>query len=189
MDRIGSRFVVGVVLLCIGVAVALEMIFNINLPILRALFAVLAIVIGLRLVRQARTRTDRAATTGEAWLADRQFAPQGLLDRDARYDIAFGRGLVDLTHVPEPASDVTVSVHTLFGSSVIRVDPSVPYDVEGHAALGEVRMPDRSATAMGSVRYRAPTDHPPRLHLRVDAVFGACRVVESTGAAAVVQAS
>jgi hypothetical protein len=179
MDRKSGRYVLGIILLCIGISLAIELLFGVSLPILRVLLVAGLIVVGVRLIQQARMRHDKRAATGEAWLADRQFAPEGALDRDARYDIAFGRGLVDLTHIPEPSSDVTVSVHTLFGTSVVRVDPSVPYDVEGHAALGEVRMPDKSATAMGSLSYRGTADHPPRLHLRVDAVFGACRIVEA----------
>jgi hypothetical protein len=179
MDRMSARFVLGIVLLCIGVSLAIELLFGISLPILRVLLVAVLVVIGVRLVQQERTRHDKRAAAGEAWLADRQFAPEGALVRDQRYDIAFGRGLVDLTHIPEPVTDVTVSVHTLFGSSVVRVDPAIAYDIEGHAALGEVRMPDKSATAMGSLSYRNPTVTSPRLHLRVDAVFGACRIVEA----------
>jgi predicted membrane protein len=179
-NRINGRFVLGLILLCIGVSIVFELLFGISLPILRVLLAVVLLVIGVRLIQQTRGHRVLGAPTGEAWLADRQFVPEGALDHDARYDISFGRGVVDLTRVAEPATDVTVSVHTLFGSSEIRLDPTIAYDVEGHAALGEVRMPDKSRTAMGGLSYRGRADHPPRLHLRVDAVFGACRIVEAT---------
>lgn len=189
MDRIGARLLIGIVLVCLGVSIAIELIFGIAFPIVRAAFAVLLIVLGVRLVQQARARRGEHAPAGEAWLADCQFVPEGALDHDARYDISFGRGVVDLTRIGDPAVDVTISVHTLFGTSVVRIDPKVPYDVEGHAALGEVRMPDRSATALGNVSYRGPASHPPRLHLKVDAVFGACRVVEAQPATTALQVS
>jgi hypothetical protein len=179
MQHNGLRFFVGLVALCLGASLVLDLVFDVHLPILRALIAALLLVYGARLVVRGLASRDRAAAN-EVWLDEQMFAPEGAPTHDEHYEIAFGRGLVDLTHLAEPATDVTVSVHALFGAAVVTIDPSIPYDVEGSAALGEVRLPDHNATATGHVAYRPRFDHPPRLHLRVHAVLGQCQVVETT---------
>jgi hypothetical protein len=131
------------------------------------------------MVVHALDRRSRFAVTGEAWLADREFKPTGALTHDARFDVAFGRGLVDLTQLEQPTDDVTITIETLFGVAVVKVDPLIAYDVHGSSAFGEVRIPDRSMTAMGNLDYRSSSDGRPRLHLRLNAVFGACHVVEA----------
>jgi hypothetical protein len=135
---------------------------------------------GARMVSHALERRHRAATTGEAWLADRQFKPTGPIGRDARFDVVFGRGLIDLTRIDAPTESVTITVDALFGAAVVKIDPSIGYDVHGTSAFGEVRMPDRSMTALGSLDYRGPGDQHPRVHLRLNALFGACEIVEAT---------
>lgn len=96
----------------------------------------------------------------------------------------FGRGVVDRTRVAVADHDVTITVDTRFGASRVEIDPAIAYDVDGSSTSGEVRMPDRNATAMGSLHDEHATIAPPRLHLHVTAVFGQCQVIEAPPAAA-----
>jgi hypothetical protein len=178
IGRFTYGFVFGCFLLIVGTAMALELLLGISIPVIRAAIAFALVVWGARALTRAWSRPERMATNGEAWLSDREFAPTAALARDARYDVVFGRGVVDLTRMAEPAADVTVSVDTVFGSAVVKVDPGMPYDVIGHAAFGEVRMPDHTSNGMGSSNFQHSTDHPARLHLRLSSVFGSCQVVE-----------
>jgi hypothetical protein len=183
MNRFGFRFIAGAVLLLIGASIVADLLFQVSLPLVRAAFALLFLLFGARLLAGAWSRGPRRVD-GEAWLADRRFAPAGALHADARYDVVFGRGLIDLTEIDEPDDDVTVTVDTLFGSAVVRVDPTIAYEAEGSSAFGEIRMPDLRAAAMGSLHYQSPADHRPRLHLKLNTVFGACQVVEAPRPAA-----
>jgi hypothetical protein len=179
MNRLGFSFVMGLIILLIGATLAVDLVFDVHLPLVRIVLAVLFMAWGARMVVHAMARRDRFALTGEAWLADREFKPHGEIGRDARFDVAFGRGMVDLTQLDPPVDDVTITVDTLFGAAVVKVDPAIAYDVHGSSVFGEVRMPDRSSTAMGNLDYRSPNDARPRLHLRLNALFGACQVVEA----------
>ena len=178
MHRFGFGFAFGVIILLIGATIAVDVLFGVHFPFLPLAIAVLLIAWGSRMIVHAMGRRHPAYIDGEAWLADKSFTPSSPLDHDAHYDVVFGRGMIDLTKLPEPAEDVTVAVETVFGATVVKVDPSIPYDIDGRSMFGEVRMPDRTMTAMGNLTYRHATDHPPRLHLRVSTVFGACQVVE-----------
>jgi len=172
MRNLGFRFVLGVLVLFVGAMIAVDVVFGVHFPLAPLVLAVLLMALGARLV--IHSGAD-GSVLHQAWLADRVFVADG--ERDQRYDILFGRGVVDLTHLPEPGDDKTISVDTVFGSTVIKLDPSVPVEISGHSMFGEVRMPDRSMAAMGSVAYTTPADHAPKLHLRIHTVFGNCQVL------------
>jgi predicted membrane protein len=179
MHRFSFGFVFGMIVLIIGASMAFDALFGIHFPLVPLALAALLVIWGARMVAHAMSRRDRPDVDGEAWLADRTFSPTGKLDHDTRYDVVFGRGVVDLTKLVEPAGDVTIAVDTVFGTTVVKVDPALAYDIEGRSMFGEVRMPDRSMTAMGSLTYRSAGDHRPRIHLRVSTVFGACQIVDA----------
>jgi len=179
MRRFGFGFFVGIVIVFIGASIALDALFDIHVLVFRLALALLVFAIGLRVLAGRSARERRSGDSGEAWLADRRFAPEGALTHDARFDVVFGRGLVDLSHLEAPAEDVTVQVDAVFGTAVVKMNPAVPYDVSGSSAFGEVRMPDRSAAAFGDVSYQPKRDQHPHLHVKVNAIFGACQVVEA----------
>ncbi|HTR53103.1 MAG TPA: LiaF domain-containing protein [Kofleriaceae bacterium] len=183
MRHLGSRFGLGLVVLVIGALLLFEIVAGLSFPIVRTVIAVLFVLIGGRMIVRAWARRGQDGVSAEAVLARRNFSHAGALDHDARFDVLFGSGTVDLTGLVEPEHDVTVTIETLFGHALVKLPPALAYDVEGNSAFGEVRMPDRTATAMGSLVYRAASDHPSRLHLRVNAVFGACQLVEAEPAA------
>jgi predicted membrane protein len=172
MRTVGFRFILGAFVLLIGAMIAIDVVFGVHFPLVPLAIAVLLIALGVRMMFRPRPAGD---AFDQAWLADRLFVPEG--DRDQRYDILFGRGVVDLTKLPEPGEDKTIAVDTVFGATVIKLDPSVPVEITGHSVFGEVRMPDRSMAAMGSIAYKTPSDHAAKLHLRINTVFGSCQVV------------
>ena len=175
MRPIGFRFILGAFVLLIGAMIAIDVLFGVHFPLVPLAIAVLLIALGVRLIVRTRPAGDGF---DQAWLADRLFVPEG--DRDQRYDVLFGRGVVDLTKLPEPDADQTIAVDTVFGAAVIKLDPNVPVEITGHSVFGEVRMPDRSMAAMGSIAYKTPSDHAAKLHLRINTVFGSCQVVGAT---------
>jgi len=181
MHRLGIGFALGMLLLLIGASIAVDVLFHVTFPLVPLALAILLIGWGSHVVVRSLARRDASGITSGAWLADRHFAPSDRLDTDVRYDVVFGRGVIDLSKVPEPDHDVTVTVDTVFGASVIKLDPQVPYDVRGSSTFSDVRMPDRrSEVGLSNVSYRhAAADHPPRLHFKLNTVFGQCQLVEA----------
>lgn len=173
MRRFSLAFFIGALLLGIGAWIAVEVVFAIRLPVQPIALSALLMVLGLAALFHGRARAARGPESGDAWLSDRRFTPEGRLSADAQYDIVFGRGVIDLTHLRAPEVDVTVTVDAVFGAAVVRVDPAIGYDVAGSSAFGEVRVPPRAAAA----------DPPPHLHLRINAVFGSCEVIEAASRA------
>jgi predicted membrane protein len=183
MTHLGPRFGLGLLLAVVGVLILIELIAHVGLPIVRLVFGLAVLLIGIRLITETWQRRRHGTAAGEAVLADLGFSRSGMLVEDTRFDVVLGRGTIDLSKLVEPDRDVTVTVDAVFGRAVIKLPPHMAYDIAGSAAFGQVRMPDHRAAALGSIEYRAPSLHASRLHLRVHAVFGACQVVEVPTAA------
>jgi hypothetical protein len=156
---------------------AFEIISGVHLPVGRLIVAAALVLIGARIVAHAWARRRAGVAGNDAVFANRTVSPRGAPDRDARFEVVFGRGTLDLTGITEPEHDVTIIVETLFGNTLVKVPPDLAYDVEGSSTFGAVRMPDRSMATLGTTGYRTTTEHPSRLHLRVNAAFGGCRIV------------
>ncbi len=183
MRHLGARFGLALVILLVGMMILIELLAHVALPVFRLVVGVAITVIGARMVLEIWNRRKLEPAAGEAVMANLNFSQQGVLDRDERFDVVLGSGAIDLTKLVEPMRDVTVTIDTLFGRAIVKLPATVAYDVEGSATFGQVRLPDRSATATGTIEYTPRRDHPPHLHLRLHAVFGACQVIEATAAA------
>src|SRR5579863_4836444 len=102
MKHVSSRFVLGAILFVIGALLVVELLAGLAFPIIRVLIALAFLVIGARLIVHAWQRRDGSTVSAEAVLSRRNFTQAGALDRDARFDVVFGSGTVDLTQLVEP---------------------------------------------------------------------------------------
>jgi hypothetical protein len=178
--KVTLGLVFGLLVLLAGASIILDALFDVHVPLFRSGLALVLIFIGARILIGAWSspRTD-PATNGALVMEDRVYAPGPGSPERMKYDVVFGRGVIDLTALPADR-DRTVEVNTVFGAAEIRVSPTIPYEVDATSAFGEARTPDRVATGFGSVHYQPPGILPRRLHLRVNSVFGSSRVVEVT---------
>jgi hypothetical protein len=171
----------GLFVVLLGLSIVLNAVFRIDFPLVRTAFALFVVFLGLRILVHAWRAPRAGDAEGTSVLSASTFIPKHLPNGDLQYDVIFSSGLIDLRALPASERDVTVVVNSIFASSVVYVDPAIPYDVSGSAAFGEARMPNRSSVAFGETRYAPRAAATPKLHLKVNAVFGACEVVERTG--------
>jgi hypothetical protein len=169
---------VGCLVMLAGLSILLRTMFRVELPLFRTFGGILLILVGVRVILHAwmpvqYLREAHADRTG-ALLQPHQIGPGGL-----KYDVIFSEGVVDLTRLDPPAQDLNVEVNVIFGAATVRLDPSVPFDLQASAAFGEVRLPDQRSLSFGELRSGSPGEaQGPRIHLKVSAVFASCRVEE-----------
>lgn len=74
--------------------------------------------------------------------------------------------------------NVTVKVDTVFGSTVITIDPSKPIKISGNAVFGGIQAPDGNSTAFGNIEYQTDSfrQGEPYILLRVNTVFGGTEI-------------
>ena len=164
MRRFNSALLLGMLLLILGSSIALDLVVDLRLPLLQSVAAMLLLLWGSQLVSSAWDYHERRVESVET------------------YNVVFGKRVIDLTALKDPAEDVTVSVGALFGSATVKVDPAIAYDVQVDETFGTVRTPKRAHVNEDGA-YSSPTTHRPRLHLHLSSTFGSCKLVEVAASA------
>jgi predicted membrane protein len=171
----------GLMIVLVGTSIILNAVFHIDVPLVRTALALFLVFLGARMLLDAWKPHRAEDTDATAVMRESRFEPIRLPDGDFKYDLVFSRGILDLTRLPPPDRDVTVTVNAVFGHATIYVDPAIPYDVAGSAAFGQAKMPNRSSVAFGDTRFAPGADGAAKMHLKVNAVFGGCEVIERAG--------
>ncbi len=170
---------VGALVVLAGISILLEALFHIRVPLVRSGISLVLIFAGVKLLISAWRPRAETSSSGIAVMGDQRFTPSRH-DGKLKYDVVFGRGLIDLTALPPPTGEVSVEVNVVFGAASIRVDPRWSVEVDGNSAFAAVRMPDLTSANFGGVHYRSKgkAEAAPTVRLLLNCVFGACDVQE-----------
>jgi len=175
----GLALLFGLLVIVLGASIVLHALFDFDIPVFRTAVGVALLYLGVRVLAGAWMPQQTSHDGNESVFAVTRFAPTDVASLSQKYEIIFGRGVVDLSGLATTADhEQLVQVSVLFGDAEIQIDPGTPIEIRGSAAFGEVRMPDRSAANFGEVRYRGPTVEQPEIELVVNVVFGTARIVE-----------
>jgi hypothetical protein len=165
----------GLLVMLIGISIILEAVFHISLPIIRIALGFFFIYLGIRFLTGGRWHDGENRSRGV--FRDDQYTPTS--GDHVKHDVVFGRSVVDLTKLARDGGEVHADVNTVFGATVVKIDPAVPLEIEVSSAFGDARLPDESVTALGTTHYRpAGQKDPPRLRITLSVVFGSSQVVE-----------
>lgn len=173
----------GIVIIVIGLSVLLGAVFGINLPILKILFGVFLVYMGIKVIFGSFSwnfsfGTDKRSTDYEAVFSKSQFTyPNSKASKE--YVTVFGNSRLDLTNVTDIQGVALESV-TVFGESEILVKKGTPLKVESNTVFAKSELPGKNLSAFGQLNYITPglKDTDPALTLKVTAVFGSVKIIE-----------
>ncbi|MDQ7797590.1 MAG: LiaF-related protein [Candidatus Edwardsbacteria bacterium] len=163
----------GVVLILIGLGVIINVVFGIKIPVFRTLFALFLIYLGLQMLtgislwnKSKKTAVFEEKTVEVTTASD-------------KYDVIFGKGEIDLSGIELKDQNVRVDINTIFGGSVIKIDPAVPTKIVASSAFGGVHLPDGNVVAFGQYTYKTDNFKSSERHLLIHAtvVFGGIEFV------------
>ncbi len=160
----------GAIVVLIGLTIILNGVLGIRIPIIRLVFGLLLIYWGISLlVGVSFRRTSGATAFNETELKG---------EASGKQDVLFGKATIDLTGIQLKPGVNRYEVNTVFGASVIRLNPATPAKVVVSSAFGGVRMPDGSNVAFGENTWRSPTFKEDSAYLFVKAavVFGGTEI-------------
>jgi len=119
----------GIILILIGAAIIIRIVFNVNIPVLRIVFAVVLIYLGIRVLIGGPWT---GSTKNSAVFQSSDMA----ITEDAReYNVIFGSSRIDATAKLTKENE-KIEVNTIFGSSVLVISPDVPTIVKVGGFLG-----------------------------------------------------
>ena len=169
MSFVFSGLFWGAVVVFIGITIILNGVLGVRIPIIRIVFGLLLIYWGVNLLIGARFGRSGSAVFSDAEVKATSAGKQ---------DVLFGKATIDLTGVQLKPGVNRYEVNTVFGASVIRLNPATPAKVVVSSAFGGVRMPDGGNVAFGENTWRSPTLKEDSAYLFVKAavVFGGTEI-------------
>lgn len=170
--RLFSSFTFGLLLVIAGILFILKNTLNINIPITRIVFGVLIILFGLNVL------FGGSIARGEKELI---FSSGTLVYEQNKHDytIIFGSGVVDLSNITSENYTGPIEVSTIFGSTVLKVNPDVPMNIEINTVFGSTKTPENEINFFGDSSYTTGGNGSETLPLRIETntVFGELKIV------------
>jgi len=171
----GGSFFWGILLVIIGISMIIRIVFKIEIPIFRVIFAFFLIFIGIKVLiggfRNNSSEIPENTVFNESNSSFQQNLPK-------EQNVIFGRNFIDLRKFDEKSLPAEMEINTIFGSGevIIRKDMNVRIKVD--AAFAGAEMPNNNTSAFGSTVYESPGFDPqkPYLLLKINVVFGSIQI-------------
>ncbi len=165
----------GALLILIGLALIIRFVFNVDFPVVKVLFAMFFIYIGLRILFGSFGFFRFQTGPDDVIFGEKEFYQH---EPNKEYNIVFGKGNFDFTGVDLSNGNVNVKIGTVFGASEIRIDRDMPVKIEADAVFAGAELPDGNTAVFGSSSYQSETYEPDSNHLKIklDVVFGGAQV-------------
>ena len=126
----------GGLLMLLGISMIIKTIFHIDIPIMRTALAILLIYAGFSIITGIGSNKKNRQTIA---FEQETIIPEKV---DNYYSIMFGKGVIDLTHVKNLDETQKVKINTLFGESIIKINPKIPTIIHVQATFGNAKFPD-----------------------------------------------
>ena len=168
----------GVFLVALGVWIMVRRYVPVNIPIVRIIFAVVFVYVGVRILITGpgmgiRDRnTIVFSDTHMNWSSS---------SRGNDYNIIFSNGSVDLSDLTASGGNVYKEVNVVFGSGTLRINPAVPMEIDMTGVFGTIRSPNGNSTSFRDTRYTTPAYKAGEAAVRIKAtaVFGTLNIEEA----------
>jgi predicted membrane protein len=175
--KMGNGLFWGIILILIGISLIIKVVFKVDFPIGKVLFAFFFIYLGIKILIgnfgfQFFKTGPNDVVFGEANYVHERFIPK-------EQNVIFGRGVFDLRNISPATLPAQFHINTVFGNSDILVNKNLPVKIMIDAAFAGVTLPNDNSTVFGSVSYQTPSydDTKPSLKVKADAVFGGLRII------------
>ena len=172
----------GIMLILLGAAVIIKVVFQVNIPLGRLFFAFILIYIGVWFLMGGKWGFQTTNNNGNTVIFSESRVnvtkPSG-----EEYNVIFGRGIVDLTGIVLNNEGVTrLKVNTIFGSGVLRLNPGIPTKIIFDSPFASVQLPNGNNIPFGS-NYTYTTqsfqENQGYLLIKADVVFGSLEIIEN----------
>jgi len=168
----------GLFLILIGIALVMKVIFRMDIPVGKVVFALFFILIGFKLLFSDFS-FKRYKTGGNDVIFGEMYI-KGVDMKNDEYDIIFGKGTFDLRDIDlVNMTSNRFKIACVFGGVDIIINDTLPIKITSESVFAGGRFPDGNSTAFGTSTYVSPNYDPlkPHLNLKLEMVFGGANVV------------
>jgi predicted membrane protein len=167
----------GSILVLLGLSVIVRIVFNIHVPLVRIVFALVIIYLGVRVLVGGTWNRCGGPNASTVVFSD---VKTELPKDSTEYNIIFGKGVVKLDSAALAEKNKKVKINTVFGATEIVVSSNIPAIIRVTSAFSGARMPDGNIISFGEYVYKtkAVSDPAKALHVDASVVFGGLEIRE-----------
>jgi len=171
----GAAIFWGALLIVIGIALVIKVVFNIDFPVFKIIVAFLFVYIGIRILFGSFGMSQFKTGPNDTLFGERYFnSPY----EHGEYNVVFGKGVFDFTDVDLTKGTKEVKLGTVFGGTIIKIDPEMPVKIVADAVFAGAELPDGNTAVFGTSSYISDSYVSDSAHLfiKLDVVFGGVQV-------------
>jgi hypothetical protein len=171
--RMGIGLFIGVLIILLGLAIIVNVIFHIHIPIFKILFGLILIFIGLKVIfGSSLSFPSYQGKSGNVIFQERTY--RGLPGDSKEYNAVFGKVVVDLRGIELKEKVSQIKVNAVFGGAEVILSDTTPVRIRADAVFGGVQLPENSAGAFGTSFYQSKNFDENQNHLVIEgsSVFG-----------------
>ena len=155
----------GIIVIVLGAAILVKHIFNLDFPVIKIVFGVALILIGLRvLVFKGSHSCCQAGDKNNVVFGERNM--YYTVDNN-EYNAVFSSTVLDLTKL-EPSNNPKIKVSCVFGNMKIIINKQTKLIIDSDVVFGNISNPDENTLSDSNQII---------LKMKADAVFGSIKIV------------
>ena len=160
----------GILLIIWGISIIIKVVFKIDLPIIRILFAILLIYWGLKMLFGLSFNLKQENVF--------QQTQNARLHPRREYNVIFSKGNIDLRDLDFPTKTTKIEIDVVMGNGIVRLNPNVPFKMKVEAVLAEARLPEKNLAFFGDAVFYSPAFQAdkPYFLIELDVVLGNAEV-------------
>jgi predicted membrane protein len=184
--KMGCSFFIGLFFIFIGLEIMLKVFFNLSIPLMRLLFALLFVYIGVSIFVGrpilSHHRHGVCLDRGTNMFGSFSESLEGKELADRQVSVVFGEKTLNLKGAKLAGEKAVLRLDCVFGSMKVMLDKDMPVKITGSSAFGNVVLPEANSVVFGSNKYESPNAAAgkPYLEIRASAVFGEITIVSSS---------
>ena len=167
----------GILFFLIGLSLVIKVVFKIDFPLFKILFAFFLIYIGIKIITGNFKFFNFKAGKNDIIFSEGFFRSPFVDGQEC--NVVFGKGTLDLRNVDlTDLSTLRIKTNSVFSGTEILIDDQTPVKITTEGAFCGVHYPDGSNAAFGQSQYVSNPDSigGKRIEINANVVFGGLQV-------------
>lgn len=176
----------GIMFLAIGIVVIIQTIFKIDLPVLKILFGVFLIYMGLKVIFGSfglsvkGFQVEQISTETQSVFSNSEFKSRqadGSINK--KFSTAFGNSVLDLSDLSEEELSKEIQISNGFGKTLVKTNPAIAIKAQVAAGFASVKIRDQKVGVVGETDIQTPgwSADKPHYKLKIETGFGEVTVL------------
>jgi len=170
--KMGSGLFFGLFLILLGFALIVKYVFNLDIPVVRILIALLFVFIGIRMLLGKSVFQRIHVDNNDVIFSESRFEGKDMNKNE--YNVIFGKSVFDLRDLDSIQLHRTIEFNTIFGATLVKINQELPVKIIAEGVFGSARLPGRTTAVFGKTEYttKAFDTEKKYLLIKADVVFG-----------------